>query len=295
MNDFKSIRKLGVAMAFSGMMSPASAADLSQSLSQAMSGGACRTPDTVSLDKATSLFGRNFAGDFAKSTLQDWSRLNMQALTPSGESRPGLKAVMETSTAHTGRGFYAFSTVTGKPWVLQAPHGNDDLHTKTIALNLFREGLFAAAAWNTLPRNALVDGGPELADLAHLSNSYYQAFTRAFAQRYPEGRLIQIHGFDKNKRSTVAGATSDMIVSAGVEQATPWVVQVADCLKTKMPGVVRLYPIDVQELGGTTNAQKKLLQQLGHTGFMHVEMSENMRLRLRDDAVVRRDFIGCLR
>ncbi len=44
-----------------------------------------------------------------------------------------------------------------------------------------------------------------------------------------------------------------------------------------------LFPTTVDELGGTTNVQDKILRAAGHDGFVHLELSRPLRRRLRDD------------
>jgi len=281
---------LALVLAAASPAAPAS--ELDDALAAAMGGTVYMAPTQTELGQAEALFGQVLGGERSAELSQDWGDLSMQFSALPGAS--GLWRVQEQSSARTGRGFYAFPGSSPRPWILQAPHGDSDLYTKTIATRLAEETPFAAVAWNTVHRDTPVTGESTVADLSHLGDSYFQRLTKAFAAAYPAGRMIQIHGFAQSQRTTEAGQTSDMIVSGGTSTPEPWLVNSANCLKTAMPGVVRLYPSDVTELGGTTNAQGILLRSLGHPGFMHVEMSKPLRQTLRDNANVRAAFTTCI-
>jgi hypothetical protein len=193
------------------------------------------------------------------------------------------------------RGQYALRGGRTWPLALQAPHRFFDGHTGTIAEQMFAEGGFAAAAWNTTPRRTKAAGEKGSRDLAHLRRTYFNAFTRAFGRVHRDGLVVQLHGFARDKRSTEAGRTADLILSDATRSPGPAALAAADCLRRKMPGVVRLYPAEVRELGGTTNANAAALRDLGLEGsFLHVEMSLDLRLRLRDEADLRQRFSVCL-
>lgn len=218
---------------------------------------------------------------FNGASLGDWQSLAMQQV-----NHQDFITLQELPTAKQGRGFFAINTQAKNNWLLQAPHADSDLYTGKIVSRLFLSGEFKAAQWNTVKR--------DISDMAHTPNTYWQAFTQAFAEQYPDGRVIQLHGYDQEIRKTKAGESGDMILSAGHEAPPLWVQQTAACLKKAFPQRVSLYPFDVQELGGTTNVQGQLLQSLGHDGFLHIEMSKHMRRQLLDKAKLRNKFINCL-
>lgn len=211
----------------------------------------------------------------------DWQNLNLQQV-----NHQDFITLAELPTAKQGRGFFAINTGSTKNRLLQAPHADSDLYTGKIAGRLFEEGEFKAAQWNTVKR--------DISDLAHTPNTYWQAFTLAFAEQYPDGKIIQIHGYAQDLRKTEAGESSDMILSAGHDAAPLWVQQTAACLKNAFPKRVSLYPLDVQELGGTTNIQGQLLTSLKHDGFLHIEMSKDMRQELLDKPESRKLLLNCL-
>ena len=211
----------------------------------------------------------------------EWQSLSMQATT-----QAGFISLYELPNAKQGRGFFAFNPHASHHRLLQAPHGDSDLYTGKIASHLFLEGGFKAAQWNTVKRN--------ISDMAHSNDTYWQAMTQAFAEQYPHGQIIQLHGYDQDTRKTNAGENSDMILSAGHGHPPLWLQQTAHCLKAAFSTRVGLYPFDVNELGATTNVQGQLLQQLGHDGFLHIEMSKDMRRELLDHPEARKLLMSCL-
>ena len=114
------------------------------------------------------------------------------------------------------------------------------------------------------------------------------------AKSLPMGRLIQIHGFDNNKRKSEAGASASAILSSGSRWVTPHSATVAHCLRKVIQGPVLIYPIEIRELGATRNLHGKILRRYGHEGFIHVELNRSTRERLRSDPVMRGQFTDCL-
>ncbi len=198
---------------------------------------------------------------------------------------PNSWVVRETPEAKRGRGLFAFRAGVGSD-VLQVPHSFKDEMTREIGLALFAEGRFAAAAWNTVPRTD--------ADMAHREATYFQSFTQAMAELYPQGMVLQIHGFDQGKRKTQAAADVDLILSAGHSAPPASLRQKWRCLMQAFPGQVALYPETARELGGTGNAQGGLLRSLGFNGFVHAEMSRPLRSLLREDRATRAALLACL-
>lgn len=227
------------------------------------------------------LFKDQLKPAFTGTNLSDWQVLAMQQV-----NHADFITLQELPTAKQGRGFFAINKNAKNNWLLQAPHGDSDLYTGKIVSSLFLTGEFKAAQWNTLKR--------DISDMAHTPNTYWQAFTQAFAEQYPVGKIIQLHGFEQGTRKTQTGETSDMIISSGQKQVPQWLQQTAGCLKKALPWRVKLYSVDVSELGGTTNVQGQLLRSLGHDGFVHIEMSKTMRRALLDDEKLRNKLISCL-
>jgi hypothetical protein len=106
--------------------------------------------------------------------------------------------------------------------------------------------------------------------------------------------VVQLHGFAPANRTTCAGREAALILSAGHRYPGCRLRRLAACLAGSLPGVVRLYPDQVRELGGTTNRIGELLRQAGFSNFIHMEMSPMLRLRLLESAGLREDFLDCL-
>ena len=287
-----------------GTVSAESIVELRAAASQ---GGNYQTPTREELRKAEELFKRTLrqaprlssaksqsrlllcVGAYGHTPLlslqKAWFKLDFELLSVR-EGDEDFLVLKEIEGYKTGRGFYVFRTGQATAITLQAPHSSNDLYTGEIVLHLFQEDRAVAGAWNTVPRSK--------ADLTHLSESYFQSFALAFAQIYPNGVVLQLHGFKQDKRKSRSGAEADMIISGGTKHPATWLLQTAECLKRSIAGVVRLYPQDVRDLGAATNKNAQALRGIGYDGFMHVEMSAALRMRMRDDQATRQAFLKCL-
>ena len=168
-------------------------------------------------------------------------------------------------------------------WVLlEAPHSDDDLYTGRIVRNLFLRGYFAGAGFNSLSRWS-VDRQARYGDFARREDTAFAAFAVAFLAEHPGGTVVQIHGFDAEKRGEASFADADIVVSEGTDAPGPRTHAFRDCLDRLLPGRVLLYPEDTRELGGTRNATGQIVRQ-GGGYFLHLELSLNLRSRLRRDS-----------
>lgn len=241
---------------------------------------------------------RVFAGLFSPGRnaveISDLARQIGFELVSIREAGEELLIVRELESQRRGRGMYVFRTSNCSQMVVEAPHSNDDAHTGVLAELMFLETRAAAAAWNTVTRNQPVEGGKGDSDLAHIPDSCFVAFTRAFATAYPTGVLIQLHGFAASERKSDAGARSDAILSSGTDSPPAWIVKTAERLRSDCGGKFSVYPTDVKELGATTNSQMKALRSLKHLGFLHVETCLDLRKRLKSDREFRKVFWRCL-
>lgn len=244
------------------------------------------SPNHEELHNAKQVFKWLFQGN----AVPHWHTFGMEV----NQTRYGVM-ISEHDEEKRGQGLFMLrQTNDAKPWLIQAPHADTDLYTGKIASRLYIDGNFRAGQWNTVPRHIKIKGEISKADQAHLAQSYWQEFTRIFAEQHPEGLILQLHGFSQKNRKTEAGVSSDMILSSGTKYPPKWLRQTAVCLKTSLNAVVRVYPYEVKELGGTTNAQGQLLRSMGHSGFLHLEMSKTMRSRLLHQSKLRQKLLGCL-
>ncbi len=195
---------------------------------------------------------------------------------------PGLRVLRESAAHRGGRGVYFFrAPEAAVPLALQAPHARSDRHTGVLAVRLMASGRARALALNSAPRRIGQPPRNVDADLAHLPDSWMLAFTRAFAHALPQGRIVQLHGFSAEKRSTREGREADLIISPGHLEGSLPVLAVAACLAGEDFGLVRRFPDEVAELGGTTNVMARWLRAAGSPGFVHIEMVAELRNRLR--------------
>jgi hypothetical protein len=255
------------------------------------------------VERAQAVFERLLQGERMPETDAELTSMGFQRRSLTlAESQ--LTVIIEDPDHRTGKGFFvladALSAPSDRPLVmLQAPHRFHDHFTGTIAARLFADGLgagaFQAAAWNTVPRFAQQDGRRMDADLAHIPSTYFNAFTRAFATVHPDSRVVQLHGYDVMRRRPGPARESVAIVSAGVPEPTHHATSVARCLADRLsPELVLLYPNDTRELGATTNQNAAALRETGHDGFVHLELSRSLRLRLLQDPTLRTQVIPCL-
>lgn len=261
---------------------------LNTRLAEAIRGGHYQPPDNRELERVEAVFLRLAKGVPPADIAADLSELALEA------ERDGvLVVVRERGDARRGRGFFVFRQ-DARPDVLQIPHGFKDEMTRDIGAALFAEGNFSAAIWNTVPRHYDKDGARIDADMAHRPASYFNAFTRATARAWPQGQTLQIHGFDAGKRKSAAGADADMILSNGSRTPGDRLRHQTRCLSQALKQRIALYPDQVGELGGTTNRQGDVLRSLGYSGFVHIEISRELRNELRSSKETRSAFLRCM-
>jgi hypothetical protein len=262
------------------------APSLMQLWKDATQGGLYRPTLEDELRQAELLFVRTLSQQDGQDDLQrGWTTVGMELLSIDDKDET-LWVIREQSSRKTGRGVYAVRVGKAQSLAIQAPHSGADRYTGEIALRLLQEGKVKAGAWRTVPRSE--------ADLAHLDKTYFQAFTRAFAQVFPSGQIVQLHGFEQEKRVGRSVGEAEIVLSNGTATPPARLTQVANCWKHALSVVVKRYPDEAKDLGATTNAQALLLHSLGHSGFFHVEMSENIRAQLQHDPQRRAVWLRCV-
>ncbi len=209
--------------------------------------------------------------------------------------QPATLVLAEPEGTCSGRGVYLLREGKGLlPVALVAPHRGADLRTGEITAALFGEFAFAAAAWNSAPRSS-GEVCPEGGDVTREPSHYLTAFSQAFARRYPQGRIVQLHGFDGARRQGQAAMEADAIVSDGSRAPSRRLLDLADCMSAAFPGrSIRVFPLDTEELGATVNAQGKALRGSGFAGFAHLELSAGFRKDLEADPAERARLAACL-
>ena len=202
--------------------------------------------------------------------------------------------IEEPAGSCRGGGSYLLRQGAGAiPLLISAPHRNADLLTGTLTMRFFIEGQARAAAWNSVPRRSAC--AEDESDIARLERHPFTAFTSAFARAHPNGRVVQVHGFDVGRRRTAEARAASVILSSGSRDISPTLESIAACLRHDLPSLnVALFPLDVSELGATRNAQGRSLRDIGFQGFVHAELSLELRRRLVEDAGLRQGFLACL-
>ncbi len=262
------------------------ASTLTQFWKASTQGGQYRAPTQPELQQAEALFLQTLTRRGTAQELQRaWATLGID-LVQIHEREEDWWVLREQPEQKTGRGFYIFRLAETKALVIQAPHSGADHYTGEMALSLLREGAVKAAAWRTVPR--------QQADLAHLEGTYFQAFTRAFAQAFPSGTVMQLHGFEQEKREGRSAGDADIVLSNGTQTPPERFRQIGQCWHRTLGVIVKRYPDDVKDLGATANAQALFFHEMGHTGFLHVEMNTTVRERLQQRKHERALFLRCL-
>ena len=250
--------------------------DFANILKEASVGKQFVQPSHAEIRRGEALFSRLFKGERSIALNAAWAEAGFDVLSAdSGQ----LTLVVEQASQRAGRGFFVLRA--GAPVMLQIPHAFYDELTREIGVSVFKRGRFSAAAWNTVPRKFEQNGQVINADMAHLTNTYFIAFSRAFARHYPQGNIVQLHGFDQSKRNSSTAASAAAIISNGSGSASPMLKKLAVDLQQKTKLNILVYPDDVRELGATTNTVAAALRDIGFTQFTHIEMSRGFRERLK--------------
>jgi hypothetical protein len=233
-------------------------------------------PTQDNLEKSRTLFYNLFSSSDFSTDEKAWNSLGFQV-----KREGAFLIIKEKQSDQTGKGVYIFNLSKPSQVVLEAPHRPSDLHTGPIAIQLMDEGLFLAAALNTVPRKK--------ANFTREEMTYFNAFTEAFGEAYPKGNIIQLHGFNDESPDSL----TDLIFSATVSSPPPLFYQYAECLK-KLPLSISLFPKDTKSLGGTKNINAKKFRASKNKGlFLHLEMSISLREKLKNNKEFRETFFKC--
>jgi len=257
--------------------------DLEACLTRAIPNKVYQAPTPAEWIRAKELFQRTLQGGWTDADLTNaWAELglDLQAVGMKGET---LWLLSEPAGHAGGRGWYLFRTNQESSMALEAPHAQNDVYTGMIGLRLFLAGQTRVFAAGTITRHR--------ADVAHLDDTFFQAFTLAFAQACPTGMVIQLHGFDPRNHPD---ASAEIIASAGTHSPEPWLTDLVRRIKRTARLSALAYPHDTGELGATLNAQGRALRQTGRCGFLHLEMSRSLRERLIRDNELHRTLLACV-
>ena len=189
-----------------------------------------------------------------------------------------------------GAGAYVIRTGPATDDVVQVPHPWFDRGTEGIGV-----GLFSCGARGQRPRFFMTatahryHGNPgetpedpeHPADVAHNPEHLFQEVTNLVARTLSNPRVVQLHGFGTAKAERGQRDKSLIaVVSSGTREPTTWARRVSKRLVKVWGEGVRLYPEGAQVLGGTLNAQGRLLQAYDCAHFLHLELSAQARKSL---------------
>lgn len=251
---------------------------LEAGLSRAIVNKVYAQPTPEQLSRARGLFLLTLRAECALAELRtNWSLLGFE-LTEVRCSEGTLWLVSEPAGREGGRGWYLFRPGDSSAIALETPHARNDIHTGLLGLRLFLQGHVRACAASTITRYT--------ADMAHLDDTFFQAFTLAFAQACPTGLVAQLHGFESANHAS-RGRTGDVIASAGTRSPQKWLAEMVDKLKDTTSLLVLAYPRDTRQLGALFNAQAQGLQTSRDCRFLHLEMSLEVRKRLENEKPLR--------
>ncbi len=237
------------------------------------------------MDKVFQKLLRDETGDAVQAGL---SELNLMLL-----KTPEFLFISEKKSPFSGQGFFVINRHAVNMNLLQAPHAFHDRKTGNISIKLFVENKLKALAINTANRNSDSQAGNKIsADMAHLQNSLFVAFSQAFVNEFSHGRIVQLHGFNANKRKATQGF--DFILSQGANSYAQRLIHQKECLRHRLSEQSYVYPLDTRVLGGTKNRIGNLVRSLGFTGFEHIEISLPKREQLNRSSKARNQFSRCV-
>lgn len=167
--------------------------------------------------------------------------------------------------------------------VLQAPHPYYDEHTGRIVGALFDAGGARAAMISSYQRYVVPGVDPSSQPATAL-----QAMTAALPLALPDPLVVQIHGFGP-KRSPAPGVVSHGSARSGGELQARALALLGPALQAEgLRG-----PDQVPLLAGMANLQSWVLAD--RTRFLHLELSAQVRERLRREEEARARLLQALR
>jgi hypothetical protein len=210
-------------------------------------------------------------------------------LTVAKDPRGPVWTLHEPAGVRMGGGLYAFRP-RGKahPLCIQAPHTFFDQGTGDIALALFARLPADCLFVNTVHRysvaadsSATADAHP--ADVAHAAATWFAAANQGALDVAPF-TIVQVHGFGAGPEARSLHDVRAIVADGQKTRAADApAVRLRAALAARLgAGKVRLYGVDADELGATTNVEGKAARQAGAI-FLHVEMSADTRRALGAD------------
>lgn len=204
--------------------------------------------------------------------------------------------ISEASGQNRGAGAIALRVSARAPVVVQVPHSFFDEGTLPIGIAVFDELGAQALLVNSVHRGGTgadeerlerARSGSSASDVAHQVTSFFHHAHLELGRSWPQAHVVQLHGFRDEKVPSAR-----IIVSAAGTGAA--IAPLARAFNDAFgPGTARLYPEEVDQLGGTQNAQAQANREEGRT-FVHLELSASLRRELARQKTLQERFARAL-
>lgn len=223
---------------------------------------------------------RAFRGALEGDATGDWREAGYEARMAGDE----LQA-REAAPATRGWGAYAFRP--GRRAILvQAPHGESDLHTRVIGYALYRYADARAYATNSAHRR--LPG----ADQAAAPDAAFALLARESALA-ADMLVVQVHGYGEDTARRHRLDAMALVASDGTREPGAPLRMLAGCLRDAGFDA-RVFPDEAPYPGGTRNATLPALVAAGRGRFVHLELGHALRELLMRDAARLREIAACL-
>lgn len=188
----------------------------------------------------------------------------------------------ETTGKNRGAGAVALRVSAQVPMVVEVPHSFFDEGTLPLGITIFEELAARALLVNTIHRGGpgsdeerieRARGGESESDVAHQPQSFFHQAHLELGRIWPGAHFVQLHGFRDEKVPT-----AKIIISAAGTSAV--IAPLAKALNDAFGvGTARLYPEEVDQLGGTQNAQAQANRDESRP-FIHIEIAASLRTQM---------------
>ncbi len=204
---------------------------------------------------------------------------------------PSTVLLRERTSEQHGGGAYVVRLGARSQTVVQAPHTFFDEGTLPLACELFQRSRSMMLFIDTAHRYLAADvdeQGDHPADVAHASDSLFQAATDGVVHVAADATLVQLHGFASRPENL------RVVLSTGVSRRNEALLtRVAERIGRVIGTGVARFPDDTRELGATKNAQGIAARAVG-ARFLHVELESSVRKLLLGDEALRGQFLEAL-
>lgn len=188
----------------------------------------------------------------------------------------------EVAGKNRGAGALALRVAPEASIIVEVPHSFFDEGTLPIGIALFEELAARALIVNTVHRGGVgpdearmerARSGTSESDVAHQAQSFFQQAHLELGRIWPKAHVVQLHGFRDEKVPTA----KIVISAAGTTAVTaPLARALNDAFGV---GTARLYPEEVDQLGGTQNVQAQASRDESRA-FVHIEIAASLRTQM---------------